>query len=181
MVPARDAADRGLPRSAFGRAYRGLVAGVDKISYVLIVVITAVMTTTVTAQVYYRYVLNDSIDWADEVSRLTFVWMIFLALPHGIRSGAHVGIDILVNALSQRLREPLFRLTNAIAVGLFVLIIVQATRVGIAVWDQPMPTLPISTGMFYVALIAGSAHSVLILLVFVLGLEAEPRHAEDDA
>ncbi|MFW5679589.1 MAG: TRAP transporter small permease [Pseudomonadota bacterium] len=180
MRPARDGAGRGLPRSALGRAYSGSLAVVDKVSYVLIVVITAVMTATVSGQVFYRYVLNDSIDWADEVSRLTFVWMIFLAVPHGIKTGAHVGIDILVNVLSDRVRRSLFRLTSAIAVGLFVIIIVQAVQVAVAVWDQPMPTLALSSGMFYVALVVGSAHSILVLAAFVSGLEAEPRHMDDE-
>jgi TRAP-type C4-dicarboxylate transport system permease small subunit len=181
MRPAADEADRGHPRSALGLAYSGALAVVDRISYVLIVAITAAMTATVTGQVFYRYVLNDSIDWADEVSRLTFVWMIFLALPHGIRTGAHVGVDILVNVLSEGVRRSLFRLTSAIGVALFAIIIVQALRVAVAVWDQPMPTLALSTGMFYVALVVGSAHSMLVLAAFATGLEAEPRHVDEDA
>ena len=48
------------------------------------------MVLVVSAQVVIRYVFNDSLDWADEVSRIAFVWTIFLAIPLGIRDGTHV-------------------------------------------------------------------------------------------
>ena len=38
--------------------------------------------------------LNSSIGWADEMSRLTFVWSIFLGIPLGIRAGAHIGMEL---------------------------------------------------------------------------------------
>ncbi len=179
MAPSETAGGRVSPRSPFGRGYLAVLALIDRVSYVAIVGVTAAMTATVTSQVYYRYVLNDSIDWADEVSRLTFVWMIFLAIPHGIRLGSHVGIDIVVNAIPAAARAWLFRASSLLGALLFVLILVQASRVAYAVWDQPMPTLPVSSGMFYVALLLGSLHSALVLVAFVLGLESEPRQAEE--
>src|SRR6187200_3297770 len=54
----------------------------------------AVMVAVVSAQVALRYGFNRSIDWADEVGRLAFVWAIFLAIPLGVRDGAHIGIDL---------------------------------------------------------------------------------------
>jgi TRAP-type C4-dicarboxylate transport system permease small subunit len=39
------------------------------------------MVAVVSAQVALRYGFNRSIDWADEVGRLAFVWAIFLAIP----------------------------------------------------------------------------------------------------
>src|SRR6478609_12241634 len=46
----------------------------------------AVMVVVVSAQVGLRYGLNQSLGWADEISRLCFVWSIFLAIPLGIRA-----------------------------------------------------------------------------------------------
>jgi TRAP-type C4-dicarboxylate transport system permease small subunit len=65
----------------------------------LIIAAMAVMIVVVSVQVALRYLLNTSLDWSDEVSRLLFVWGMFLAIPLGIREGAHVGIELLVGHL----------------------------------------------------------------------------------
>jgi len=49
----------------------------------------------VSLQVLLRYALNSSLGFADEMSRLTFVWSIFLGIPLGIRLGAHIGMELL--------------------------------------------------------------------------------------
>jgi len=54
-----------------------------------LVALMAVMCTVVFAQVVLRYVFNSSIDWADEVSRLAFVWTVFLAIPLAIRDASN--------------------------------------------------------------------------------------------
>ena len=53
----------------------------DRSTLGLVLVAMAAMVAVVSAQVALRYGFNRSIDWADEVSRLAFVWSIFLAIP----------------------------------------------------------------------------------------------------
>ena len=68
------------------------------------------MAMLVSAQVFMRYVMSSSIDAADELSRLFFVWSIFLAIPHGMRRGVHVGIDVIARMLPHRVQDVLHRL-----------------------------------------------------------------------
>lgn len=63
-------------------AHRALSA-LDTTTMAALLLTVGAMVATVTAQVVLRYGLNLSIDWADEVSRLAFVWSIFLAVPLG--------------------------------------------------------------------------------------------------
>src|SRR5215217_8725994 len=76
-----------------------LLGVADRAVIGLLLAAMAAMVTVVSAQVALRYGLNRSIDWADEAGRLAFVWSIFLAIPLGVRDGAHIGIDILVDKL----------------------------------------------------------------------------------
>jgi TRAP-type transport system small permease protein len=68
---------------------------IDRIVGLLVILAMAAMVTVVAAQVGLRYMLNQSFDWADELSRLLFVRSIFLAIPLGIKRGAHVSIELL--------------------------------------------------------------------------------------
>lgn len=53
------------------------------------------MTLSVIVGVYFRYVLNDSIGWTEEVAILSAIWVAFLVAPHAYRTGGHVAIEML--------------------------------------------------------------------------------------
>ena len=65
------------------------------------------------AQVFYRYVLNDSLGWSEEVAKIMMVWSAFLVAPWAYRQGANVSIDMFVEAfplLARRLMETVLNL-----------------------------------------------------------------------
>jgi TRAP-type C4-dicarboxylate transport system permease small subunit len=153
------------PSSRAARLVHGGLDAIDWIVGALVVLAMAVMTITVAVQVGLRYGLNDSLDWADEVSRLAFVWAVFLAIPLGVRRGAHVGIELLTAWLPPGPRRGLFRLVSLLALGLMAVVAWQAAILVRDQWDEPMSTLDVSIGLFMLPLATGAVHSVLHLLV----------------
>jgi TRAP-type C4-dicarboxylate transport system permease small subunit len=141
-----------------------------------LVVLMSVMTAVVFAQVVLRYGFNGSIDWADEVSRLSFVWTVFLAIPLAIREQLHIGMEILVIRLPQAWRAPLARLCDLLGAGLMGLLCWHAVILARDQWDEKMATVSASAAWFVVAVAVGSALSVFELLrLAVLGLRPEGR------
>lgn len=65
----------------------------------LISLLLALMTTLTCVNVFFRYVLTQSIDWIFELNTFLFAWVIFLGAAWGIRMGSHIGVDILVKNL----------------------------------------------------------------------------------
>ncbi|MBB3190463.1 TRAP transporter small permease [Halomonas cerina] len=150
----------------------------DRTSYYAILVAMGLMTLLVSAQVFARYVLDTSIDSADELSRLFFVWAIFLAIPHGIKVGIHVGIDALVTHFPAPLQRRLAQLMSwvgAIMMGVLFWISIGAVA---SKWQEMMPTLPITAALFYIAVLICAAHSCLHLVAQALGLEPLPSAPE---
>jgi TRAP-type transport system small permease protein len=143
---------------------RRMLAGIDWVATVLIISTTIAMVAIVVVQVFMRYALNSSLDWADEVSRLLFVWSVFLAIPLGIKRGAHVGVELLTAWLPPSIQLGLFRLVSLLAIVLMAVVGWQAWILTYDQWDEPLTTLDISVGMFLVPLVIGSAHSILHLL-----------------
>lgn len=149
-------------------AFRRLLDAVDWVAVKLVIVSMTIMVTVVSAQVFLRYALNLSLDWAEEISRLFFVWSIFLAIPLGIKRGAHVGIGLLTEHLPPRLRDALYRLMNVLAMALMAVVAYEAAILTKDQWDEPMSTLDVSVGLFMLPLFLGAAHSILHLLNGVL-------------
>ena len=167
VLDAAPVAEETVVVSPLARRYRQLLNAADGLSYGLIALAMTLMTGLVTAQVVLRYFLGDSLDWADEMSRLAFVWSIFLALPHGIRKGIHVGIDILINRFGARIREGLMRLMLTLSGALMLLVMWQAVLMAQDAWSEMMPTVDLSVSAFYVAVIISMAHAFLHLAFLV--------------
>lgn len=144
--------------------YSALLARLDVGARWLIVACTAAMIVVVSVQVALRYLLNTSIDWSDEVSRLLFVWCMFLAIPLGIREGSHVGIELLVQFVPAAPRRQLARVCTVLAIGLMAIVLWQTVRIAADTWDELMPTLPISVNWFLVPVALSAAHALLHLV-----------------
>jgi TRAP-type transport system small permease protein len=150
-----------------GRAgfLRRVLDAIDSVATLLVIVIMAGMVVVVSAQVFLRYVMNLSLDWAEEISRLLFVWSIFLAIPLGIKRGSHLSVVLLTERLPPSLRTRLFRAMNGFAMALMAVVAWQAGVLARDQWDEPMSTLDISVGLFMLPLLIGATHSLLHLLV----------------
>jgi TRAP-type transport system small permease protein len=151
-------------RSSVGAALRRLREAVDLASYAAIVGLTSVMTTVIVVQVGLRYVFNASIDWADELARLTFVWLVFLAVPHGVKLGVHVGLDFVVKLLPARAAAAI-GVVNRVALASFLMVAgSQSAGLAFRNWANEMSTLPLPQGLFFLAVAIGCFHSLFHLV-----------------
>lgn len=128
----------------------------------------SVMVAVVAAQVAMRYGFNNSIDWADEVSRLTFVWSIFLALPLGLRMGAHIGVEFVTTRLPTGLRRGIGRLVALVGCALLLLVAWEAVKMARDQWDELMASVEASAAWFIVPVAICGLHGALHLLWLAL-------------
>jgi len=82
----------------FWRVYEGVVNGVAVTLFTAMVAITAI-------GVFFRYVLNAALPWAEEADRYLFIWLTFVGASITMRHKAHIAVDILVRAVRPSLRK----------------------------------------------------------------------------
>ena len=137
---------------------------VDRLARWTIITASAAMICIVTFQVLLRYAFNSSLDWSDEISRLLFVWCMFLAIPLGIREGAHVGIELLTVHIPERQRILLAKGCALVAAALMAVVFWQSVKVAWLTWDEMMQSLNLSTNWFMVPVAVAAAHSFFHLV-----------------
>lgn len=157
------------PRGGAFAALKRLIEAVDATTYWAIVAVMGLMATIVSLQVFWRYVLGSSIDSADELSRLFFIWAIFLAIPHGVKHGVHVGIDLFVMLMPLSLREGLFRAMAAFSTLLMLTVMLGAWAATVDSWQEMMPTLPVTSSTYYIAVLVCGGHAFLHLALLAWG------------
>lgn len=59
----------------------------------------AFMVVMILGQVFFRYVLNDSLTWTEELSKFAMVWIACLVSPWAYRENLNVSIEMFQDAL----------------------------------------------------------------------------------
>ena len=162
---AKGLADNNAPWLRFCMA---AMERIDSATAKVLIFTMGLMAVLVCTQVFFRYVLSSSIDWADEMSRLMFVWSMFLAIPHGVRAGVHVGIDVLVKVLNPSLRRNLARLMLATSSILTLVVFYNSVIVVTQKWDELMPTIDITAAVYYIPVLISMIHCFLHLLLLAV-------------
>lgn len=142
----------------------------DRLEEYLIALLMATATIITFVAVLHRYlsgfaipIVQDALiqlntSWAQELTIYLFVWMAKFGAAYGVRSGIHVGVDVLVNHLSEKNRK-LFVLISLGAGALFTGIIgtLGANFVyGMAQTDQTSADMEIPMWWVYLAIPLGS-------------------------
>jgi TRAP-type C4-dicarboxylate transport system permease small subunit len=140
------------------------LAALDTLLRAAIVASMSGMVAVVSAQVLLRYVFNESLDWGEEVARLLFVWTIFLAIPLGVKEGAHIGIELVVTRFAPAVQRALGRVMASLVIVLMGVVAWRSTTLAAEQWDELLPTLSASVGWFIVPVALGAALSILHLL-----------------
>ncbi len=156
------------PATATLRPLAALISALDVGAAWALVGLIAAMVSLVSAQVFMRYVLNSSIGWTDEVSRLTFVWSIFLAIPLGIKAGVHIGMEIMTARMPAKVQAVLARVVAFAGAAMMTLVSWQAAVLAFDQWDELMASVNMSAAWFIVAVAIGCAHSALHLIWITL-------------
>lgn len=82
-----------------------LVFRLERTVEILMALALAVMVACVFGNVVLRYVFNTGFAAAEEIARLMFVWMIFLGAILALRRHAHLGVEMLQEALPPGARK----------------------------------------------------------------------------
>lgn len=56
-------------------------------------------------EVFFRYVLHDSLSWPEEVAGIVFVWFTLLGVAVGLREESHIAFDLVTKRSPPLLRK----------------------------------------------------------------------------
>lgn len=96
----------------------------SRILRALVIILLVIVVGTVFLQVVCRYLLQTPLTWSEELTKLTFIWMVFLATPLVTQAGVHIQVDYFVNKLPAKLKKTAIWCSGGLALLFFVTIAV---------------------------------------------------------
>ena len=78
---------------------------VDSIEETSIAICLGLMTVITFANVVARYAFNSNILWALELTVFLFAWLVLMGVSYGVKKHSHIGVDVIINAVSPLVRK----------------------------------------------------------------------------
>lgn len=131
------------------------------------------MAAVVIIQVFFRFVMNNSLSWSEEAARYLQVWITFVGSSIALRRGAHIGVDFLTSFFKGRVKW----ISNLFIDGVVAVFCVFVIRGGIKIvlqqmkYGQTSAALGLPMWVIYLAVPVGCG-LMLIEDVVKLGKEA---------
>lgn len=129
------------------------------------------MTVFIFAQVFWRYVLNDSLTWSEPASVMIMGWFIFLGAAVGIREGYHLSFDVFLYLLPQRGKDFFHTISDVFVCAFGGGMIYYGSELAVKTGQNKIPSLGISGAFDFLPIVAGGA------LVVIFSIERIARRA----
>lgn len=149
-----------------------MLKALDRLLKYLLTFLVGLLTVSVFLQVLIRFVFKYPLPWTEEVSRIAFVYSIFVGATIAVREKAHLNVDFVLVVLPQGLAL-VIKLVGTALVGIFLVfmtwqgvVFVRATGV------QVTPVMQVPFRYLYLIIPTSGG---LMLLYLVLGIVDDLR------
>ena len=81
------------------------------------------MTIVLGIQIFFRFVLNNSLTWSEELARFMFIWSTFLSIGFCLKEGISLKIDTLIALFPEKVQDIIWLAGDAVMLVFFLYMI----------------------------------------------------------
>ena len=132
------------------------------LDYIIAAVALFGIVLFVIINVFCRYILGFIFNWMEELATIMFVWCTYMGIAAAYRTHDHVGINIIVNLLPEKLQFVIEFLIDLFVLALDIIIFILSVRLCISSWGKITPII----GLSYTFVNASISIGFLLLIVY---------------
>lgn len=108
-----------------------------------------IMVIIICIQVFFRYVLNQSITWSEEFSLLLMVMFGFISIAIGVQKGLHLNISIFYELFPPVIQKIFDKIVNLLVMGVGVVMAIFGVPLIESTSHAPMPATRLPAATLY--------------------------------
>lgn len=129
-----------------------------------LVILVVIMLVVGTMQVIWRYVLQHSLSWSEELMRYLYVWVTMIGMSIGIRRKGLAYISGLIDFISKKSiigKKLIIIIGFSVQIVLFAFITIYGWKLSMQTMGQLSPALRCSMGYVYLSMPVGGILSLI--------------------
>jgi len=132
----------------------------------LVVILLGIMVSNVAIGVFYRYVLNNSLSWTEELARYMMIWFAYIGMAIAFRDESHVNVSVVVGLFPLYVRHITKIISYTLVLFFLITLFYQSLNIFKIIKIQTSPSLRISMVYPYLSVTFGS----LLMAIEVINL-----------
>jgi len=128
----------------------------EKVFTPLLNILCVIMLISTFVAIISRYVFHYAIIWSPEVCRFLYIYIIFIGTFLGIKQNTHIGLDIVVDHMPNKVKMVVEISRNLIMMVFFIFLSYLGFKFSIIGMSQMTLTLGISKGWIYLVIPIGA-------------------------
>ncbi|MXZ39056.1 MAG: TRAP transporter small permease [Holophagales bacterium] len=117
------------------------------------------------SQVVFRYVLQASLSWSEELARFLLMWLAALSTAYAMKTAAHFALHFVVDRTPAAMRRLIGSAVALSAAAFLAVFAYQSLRFAIEVHDMLAPATRMSMAVPYSSAFVGSTLTLYYVLV----------------
>ena len=135
-----------------------------------------IMVTVIPIGIFARYVLNGALAWPAPVAIVCMIIFTFIGAPVGFRAGTHICVSMVTDRLSPAAQRLMLRLCDLLMVATCLIIFQASYNLCVAMWIQPLASLPsVTYGEMYLPIPIGALFTLLFVIERLLNGDQSQR------
>lgn len=151
--------DQEPSQPSFARSFLAEIGPEGVVGIALMIAILVIMGLGV----FFRYVLNDSLTWSEELARYGLVYVTFLGCATAVRRRSHIRVNLLEEILPPGWARGLRILQDLLTLGFLAYVAVKAFEILIVLGDARSAAMQLPISYVYAAIVIGFALASLRL------------------
>ncbi len=139
----------------------------NRVAEYLVIFLVAGISLLIFVQVIFRYVLNHSLFWSEELARYILMWITFVGASVGFKRKGHIGIDFIYKKVKGKVKIWFTIIIDASIVVLAFVMLLYGIKLTLFVWIQSSPALLLSMSFPYASIAVGGLLILFHSLVFL--------------
>lgn len=124
----------------------------NKLISKFVVLLIFLLSLLLGVAVFYRYALNDSIYWSNEVARYLLAYIVFLGSTMAHKHKVHIRIDMIFSYISDKMKQNLEIAISLFFIAFWVIIVLGCIKLFPLFMIQTTATLQIPYAVPFAAL-----------------------------
>jgi TRAP-type C4-dicarboxylate transport system permease small subunit len=137
---------------------------VDRAAMATGMILVAAIACIMLAQVFFRYVLNSSLQWSEELSISTMIWVVFLGSAVLVRGWQHIAVTAFVKMLPLRMQGIAYIVAKTLSLVFLAVMTYYAFVIFFGPIHATSPSLGISARWAKLSLAVGGVLMMLAIL-----------------
>lgn len=130
--------------------------------------LAAAMVTVIFLQVIFRYALQNSLSWSEELGRYLFVWVSMMGASIAVQKKTHFGLELIQKALPQRMRNLLMIFISLCMLVFCIVLCIEGTIFVLNTFDHTSSAMDLPMPWIYTSLpIAGTLMTFHLLIAII--------------